>query len=36
MGLSIRRDVSVSFSVAPRSRLKKLPGIRRAALNFSW
>ena len=30
------RLVSVSFSVAPRSRLKKPPGIRPAAANFSW
>ena len=35
IGRSIRRLVSVSFSVAPRSRLKKPPGMRPAAENFS-
>jgi hypothetical protein len=29
-------ETSVSFSVAPRSRLKKPPGMRPAAENFSW
>jgi len=31
IGRSIRREVNVSFSVGPRSRLKKPPGMRPAA-----
>ena len=36
IGRSIRREVSVSFSVGRPSRLKKPPGILPAAKVFSW
>ena len=36
IGRSIRREVSVSFSVGRPSRLKKPPGILPAANAFSW
>ena len=36
IGLSIRREVSVSFSEGRPSRLKKPPGILPAAKVFSW
>ena len=36
MGRSIRREVSVSFSLGRPSRLKKPPGILPAANVFSW
>jgi hypothetical protein len=36
IGLSIRRDVRVSFSLGRPSRLKKPPGILPAEKVFSW
>ena len=36
IGRSMRREVSVSFSVGRPSRLKKPPGMRPAAKYFSW